>query len=185
MVSYLTKPYSQWCPGKRGGRWYAGWGWGIPEAGRLPRRSWGESGWLALGAWAWGWVNFWLSLLSPPGPVSSFLHVTSPMQGQGKAGRQLLAAPQSPWGFSIHSLGPAPTGASVARSLCLHSGPLCPEQHPPSLFPTTPLLCYRKHPFCRETGQESDLGFLYWICVWTWPSHFAWTLVFSSWEGAV
>lgn len=62
MVSSLTSPTltevgeSKVVGGVRGG---------IPSAGRLPRRSWGEAEWgaLALVAWAWGWDK-------GPGPES-------------------------------------------------------------------------------------------------------------------
>lgn len=45
------EPYSHSVVG-----WHVGGGWGIPEAGRLPREA-GESQVVALGARAWGWVK--------------------------------------------------------------------------------------------------------------------------------
>ena len=142
-----------------------GRGRGIPEAGRLPRRSWGEPGWLALGAWAWGWVKglavslfllldlFLRFCLLPPRP-----HQCRARKRLGGSSQQLPSHHEAflPTHWAQPPQGPLWSGLCVCTvALFVLSSTLPLSSQPP------PLLCYRKHPFCRETGQDSDLGFPY------------------------
>lgn len=61
-------------------------------------------------------------------------------EGLGGSSWQLPQSPQIESHSSIHFSVPAPTGPSVVRSLCLHSGPLCPEQPVPIPPPSCPSL---------------------------------------------
>lgn len=73
-------------------------------------------------------------------------HLPTPITTRERLACSSWHLPRHPGLFYPH-MWPSPRRGLRGQSLCLHSGPLCPQQYPPC---PALCLCYKKHQFCRD-----------------------------------